>query len=158
MYRNLSLDSTTGSDVFYAERSSEESSPIKKNTPAVINSTELSGALERETSTISSVASPEQQIVTIASHSNEPTFPYGFGNQNPISPQPQGLQLATQPLQRAGYYGSNLSGRNIQPPITGTLYPVSSFYAPNEFQHQWRLGDTAYNHRWQYVLLFWGWA
>ena len=32
------------------------------------------------------VASPEPQIVTIDSDSNEPTFPYGFRNQNPIVP------------------------------------------------------------------------
>ena len=55
----LSLDSSfTESDVFYVERSSEESSPIRNNTPAVLNSTELSGAMARETITISSVTSP----------------------------------------------------------------------------------------------------
>ena len=86
MYRNPALDSTTDSDVFYVERSSEEGSPIRNNTPAVLNSTELSGALDREAITISSVASPEPQIVTIDSDSNEPTLPYGFGNQQPIIP------------------------------------------------------------------------
>ena len=80
------MDSTTESDVFYVERSSEEGSPIKNNTPAVLNSTALSITLEREAITISSVASPEPQIVTIDSDSNEHTFPYGFVNQNPIIP------------------------------------------------------------------------
>ena len=75
MYRNLSLDSTTDSDVFYVERSSTDGSPVRNNTPAVLNSTELTGAMERETITISSVASPEPQIVTIDSDSNERTFP-----------------------------------------------------------------------------------
>ena len=42
--------------------------------------------MEREAITISSVASPEPQKVTIDSDSNEPTFPYGFGHQNPIVP------------------------------------------------------------------------
>ena len=42
--------------------------------------------LEREAITISSVASPEPQIVTIDSDFNKPTFPYGFGHQNPIVP------------------------------------------------------------------------
>ena len=84
MYRNLSLDSTTDSDVFYVERSSTEGSPIRNKTPAVLNSTELSGAMEKETITISTIASPEPQIVTIDSDSNKPTFPYVFGNQNPI--------------------------------------------------------------------------
>ena len=36
--------------------------------------------------TISSVASPEPQIVTIDSNSKEPTFPYAFGTQHPIVP------------------------------------------------------------------------
>ena len=36
--------------------------------------------------TISSVASLEPQIVTIDTDSNEPTYPYGFGNQHPIVP------------------------------------------------------------------------
>ena len=42
--------------------------------------------METEAITVSSVASPEPQIVTIDSDSNEPTFPYGFGHQNPIVP------------------------------------------------------------------------
>ena len=84
---NLSLDfSSTESDVFYVERSSEEGSQIRNNTPAILNSTELSGAMERETITISSVASPEPRIVTLDSDSKEPTIPYGFGSQHPIVP------------------------------------------------------------------------
>ena len=42
--------------------------------------------MARETITISSVVSPEPQIVTIDSASNDPTFPYGFSNQHPILP------------------------------------------------------------------------
>ena len=86
MYRNFSLDASTDSDVFYVEHSSAESSPIINNTPVILNSTRLSGAMEKEAITISSVASPEPQIVTIDSDSNEPTFPYRFGHQNPIVP------------------------------------------------------------------------
>ena len=83
----LSLDySSEKSDVFYVERSSEEGSPIRNNTPAVLNSTDLSGAMAKETITISSVALSEPQIVTIESDSNEPTNPYGFGIQHPIVP------------------------------------------------------------------------
>ena len=79
----LSLDfSSTESD----QRSSEEGTPSRNNTPAVFNSPQLSGAMARETITFSSVASQEPQIVTIDSDSNEPTIPYGFGNQNPIVP------------------------------------------------------------------------
>ena len=86
MYRNSSFNSSTDSDVFYVEQSSPERSPIRHNTPTILNSTQLSGALDPETITISSVASPEPQIVTIESDSNEPTFPYAFGAQYPIVP------------------------------------------------------------------------
>ena len=86
MYRNLALNSSTDSDVFYVEHSLPESSSIRNNTPATLNSTQLSGAMDTETITISSVASPEPQIVTIESDSNEPTFPYAFGTQHPIVP------------------------------------------------------------------------
>ena len=84
---NLSLDfSSTESDVFYVEQSSEEGSFIQNNTPAILNSTDTSGAMEREVITISSVASPEPRIVTLDSDSNDPTIPYGFGSQQPIVP------------------------------------------------------------------------
>ena len=79
MYRNSSFNSSTDSDVFYVEQSSPERSPIRHNTPIMLNSTQLSGAMDPETIKISSVASPEAQIVTIESDSNEPTFPYAFG-------------------------------------------------------------------------------
>ena len=85
MYRNPNLNSSTDSDVFYVEHSSAESSPIRNNTPAILNSTQLSGTMEPEAITIS-VASPEPQIVTIESDSNEPTFPYAYGTQHPILP------------------------------------------------------------------------
>ena len=86
MYRNLNLDSSTDSDVFYVERSSPGSSPIRHNTPEILNSTQLSGAMDPETIKISSVASPEPHKVTIESDSNEPTFLYAFGIQHPIVP------------------------------------------------------------------------
>ena len=84
---NISLDyCSTESDVFYVEQTSTEGSPIRNNTPAILNSTEISGAMEREVITISSVPSPEPRIVTLDSDSNEPTMSYGFGNQQPILP------------------------------------------------------------------------
>ena len=99
MYRNPSLNSSTDSDVFYVEHSSPEGSPIRNNTPAIFNSTQLSGAMEPEAITISSVASPEPQIVTIESDSNEPTFPYAFGTQHPIVPPSlNDLNLPPNPL------------------------------------------------------------
>ena len=82
---NISLDSSsTESDVFYVEQSSTEGSPIRNITPALLNSAEISGAMEREVITISSVASPEPPIVTLDSDSKDPTSPYGFGSQQPI--------------------------------------------------------------------------
>ena len=86
MYRSFSLNESTDSDVFYVEHSSAKISPIRNSTPAILNSTQLSGAKEPEAITISSVASPEPHIVTIDSDSNEPTFPYPFGTQHPIVP------------------------------------------------------------------------
>ena len=84
---NISLDScSTESDVFYVEQTLTEGSPIRNNTPAILNLTEISGAMEREVISISSVASPKPRIVTLDSDSNDPTMPYGFGNQQPIVP------------------------------------------------------------------------
>ena len=84
---NISLDScSTESDVFYVEQKSTKGNPIQNNTTAILISTETSGAMEREIITISSVASPEPRIMTLDSDSNDPTMPYGFGNQQPIVP------------------------------------------------------------------------
>ena len=53
---NTSLDSySTESDVFYVKQTSTEGSPVRNITPAILNSTEISGAMEREIITISSV-------------------------------------------------------------------------------------------------------
>ena len=85
MASNLSLNSTN-TDVFNVEQSSNDQSIPRPNTPIVLNSTEISGDDTRETFSISSIASPELQIVTIDDDSNEPTMPYGFGRQLPIFP------------------------------------------------------------------------
>ena len=97
---NLSLDSSsTESDVLYVKQSSEEGSPIRNHTPAILNSTEVSGTMEREVITISSVASPEPRIVMLDSDSNDPTIPYGFGNQLPIvAPSLNDLNLPPNPF------------------------------------------------------------
>ena len=84
---NISLNSSsTESDVFYVEQTSTEGSPIRNNSPAIFNSTEISGVMEREVISISTVPSPEPRIETLDSDSNDPTIPYGFGNQQPIVP------------------------------------------------------------------------
>ena len=86
MYQNSNLNSSTDSGVFYVEHSSPERSPMRNDTPAILNSTQLSGTMDPKTITISSVASPEPQIITIESDSNEPIFPYAFDAQYPIIP------------------------------------------------------------------------
>ena len=52
-YRKISLDASTDSDVFYVKYLLAGSSPIRYNTPAILNSTQLSGAMEPEAITIS---------------------------------------------------------------------------------------------------------
>ena len=74
------------SDVFYVEQSSNDTILPRPNTPIVLNSTEMSGNDTREFSTMSSIASPEPQIVRIDCNSNELTMPYGFGQQLSIIP------------------------------------------------------------------------
>ena len=86
MFKSISTDSlSTDLNVFNVERSSGENILLKLNTPDTLNSAEFSGALAKDVVTISSIASPEPQIVTNESHSKEPTMPYGYGRQ-PIIP------------------------------------------------------------------------
>ena len=85
MASNSSQD-LTDFDVFHVEQSSNDQSIPRPNTPIILNSTEISGDDTREMISISSIASPEPQIVTIDDDSNEPTMPYGFGRQLPIIP------------------------------------------------------------------------
>ena len=87
----LSLDSSsTESDVFYVERSSEEGSPARNNTPVVFTSPIQHSYQEqwlgRRLLSPPSLRWLEPQMVTIDSDSNEPTIPYGFGSQHPIVP------------------------------------------------------------------------
>ena len=74
------------SDVFYVEQSSTEPSPQRHNTPDIFNSTELSEHHTARMPSVSSIASPQPQIITINDDSNERTMPYGFGRQLPIVP------------------------------------------------------------------------
>ena len=82
---NISLASDD-SDVFYVEQSSIEPSPQRHNTPDIFNSTELSEHHTARMPSVSSIAPPQPQIITINDDSNEPTMPYGFGRQLPIVP------------------------------------------------------------------------
>ena len=85
MMSNISMASDD-SDVFYVEQSSTEPSPQRHNTPDIFNSTELSEHLVARIPSVSSIASPKPQKITINDDSNEPTMPYGFGRQLPIVP------------------------------------------------------------------------
>ena len=73
-------------DVFWVKRSLGEQRPLKNKTPNVLNFAEFSGGDAREVIRVSFVASPEPQIVTIESDSNEPTIPYGNGRKQLIIP------------------------------------------------------------------------
>ena len=118
------------------ERSSEEDSPARNNTPAVLNSSQLSGAMARETIAISSVASLELQIVTIESDSNERTIPYGFHSQHQIVPPsltdhnlpPSPLSVfATMAVIRTDEeYGPESPGPSIASPIPRPPMDVST--------------------------------
>ena len=86
---NLTSDismASSDSDVFYVEQISNEPSPQRNNSPNILNSTELSQIDTARMPSVSSIASPEPQILTIHDNSNEPTGPYGFVRQLPIVP------------------------------------------------------------------------
>ena len=74
MASNISIDSVD-SDVFFVEQLSNKPSPQRNNSPSFLNSTELSETYTTEMPTISPVASPEPQIVTLNDDSNEQTMP-----------------------------------------------------------------------------------
>ena len=98
MASSLSANSID-SDVFYVEQSTNDQSPPWPNTPIVLNFTEMSGDDTRDLISISSIASPEPQIVTTDSSSNELTIPYGFGPQLPnIPPSLNDMNLLPNPL------------------------------------------------------------
>ena len=74
------------SDVFFVEQISNEPSPRRNNSPNILNSTEISHTHTAQMPSVSSIASPEPQILTIHDNSNEPTMTYGFGRQLLIVP------------------------------------------------------------------------
>ena len=72
--------------MFYVEQISSEPSPRRHNTPNILNSTEMSEHHTTRMPSVSTIAPPEPRILTIDDDSNEPTMPYGFGQQLPIDP------------------------------------------------------------------------
>ena len=85
MSSNISIVSVD-SDVFYLGQISNEPSPQRKNSPNILNSTELSEHHTTGMPSVSSIESLEPQIFTINDDSNDPTMPYGFRRQLPIVP------------------------------------------------------------------------
>ena len=87
------------SDVFFVEQFSNEPSPQRNNSPKIRNSTEPSGTHTREMAIIFWVATSEPDVVTLDDDSNDPTFPYEFGAQQPIvSPSLNNLNLPPNPF------------------------------------------------------------
>ena len=85
MSSNISVASSD-SGVFFVEQISNEPSPQRNNSPNILNSTEISQTHTARMPSVSLIASPEPQILTIHDDSNEPTMPYGFGRQLSIVP------------------------------------------------------------------------
>ena len=89
-----------------------------------------------ETITISCVALLEPQIVTIGSDSIEPTIPYGFGGQHPIAPPSlKDLNLPPNPFNVLATIAVIRAHEEYSPQITGALYLLSNFDAPNECEY-----------------------
>ena len=129
---NISLDSTD-SDVFFVEQSSTEPSPQRHNTPIILNSTELSEQHAVRMPSVSSIASPQPQIFTIDDDSNEPTMPYGFGQQHPIVPPSlNDLNLPPNPfnivatMAIASNTGDDNDGYSPQSPEQSLPSPIST--------------------------------
>ena len=85
MASNISMGSVD-SDVFFVEQLSDEPSPQRNNSPNNLSSTELWRTHPREMPTISLVAFPKPDIVTLDDDSNESRRPNEFGRQLPIIP------------------------------------------------------------------------
>ena len=98
MSSNISIDSID-SDVFYGENISNDPSPQRNNSPNILNSTQLSQHHTAGMPSVFSIAFPDHYIFNINDSSNEPTMPYGFGQQLPIVPPSlNDLNLPPNPL------------------------------------------------------------
>ena len=74
MSSNTSI-SSGDSDVFFVEHISNEPSPRQNNSPNILSSTEISHTQRARMPSVSSIASPERQSLTIHDESNEPAMP-----------------------------------------------------------------------------------
>ena len=83
MSSNILIDSVV-SDVFFVEQISNESSPQRKISSHILNSTEISHTHTAGMPSVTSIVSPEPQILTSNDDPHEPTIQFGFGRQLPI--------------------------------------------------------------------------
>ena len=164
MASNTSIDSLD-SDVFFVEQISNEPSPQRNNSPKILNSTQLSQTHRAGMPSVSSIASPEPQILTINDNSNEPTMPYGFGRQLPIVPPnlndlnlpPNPINiLATMELVNQTEDGND-DHYSPQSPESSEPSPEPSEPSPTSTPptHFRQLGDVLHDNRWKHVLLRW---
>ena len=125
---------STDCDVFFVEHISNEPSPQRKSSPNILNSTEISHTHKAGMPSVSSIASPERQILTIHEGSNEPTMPYGFGRQlsivlpslNDLNRPPNLFNiLATMALVNITQDGIN-DNNSPQSPETSEPSPIST--------------------------------
>ena len=159
MFR-LNFPKSNDSVLFYVEQSSNGHSPPKPNTPIVLNSTEMSGNNTRKMITLSSIASPGPQIVTIDSDSKEQTMPFRFGRQLPnIPPIVSDLNLAPNPFDilatkvvanpRAEIHDENYSPQSPEPsepsPISTPPMNLSTIKGRG----------SSHDEGWWYILLRW---
>ena len=158
MASNLSLN-LTDTDVFYVEQSSNDQSIPRPNTPIVLNSTEVSGDDTREMISISSIASPEPQIVTIDDDSNEPTMPDGFGRQLPITPPSlNGLKLPPNPFNILATMAvasntEETNDDNYSPQSPDPVRTLPNIDAPNERERLQQLGDVLHDDERRHISL-----
>ena len=149
MASNISID-LVDSDVFFVEQFSNEPGPQRDNSPKLLNSTELSRTHLREMPTISSVASPEPDFVTLNDNSNEPTMPYGFGRQlSIIPPNLNDLNLPPNPFNilatMAALNHEHDNNYSPQPPEPSEPSPISTSPMNVSSFDSWETSHTTTN-------------
>ena len=157
---NTSIDSVDY-DVLFVEQISNEPSPQRNNSPNILTSTELSQTHTAGMPSVSSIASPEPQILTINDDSNEPTRPYGLGRQLPIVPPSlNDPKLTPKPFNVLATMAvvnhtedSNDNNYTSKSPEPSEPSPILTPF--NEFKHFRQLGDVSLDDRWQQVLFQW---
>ena len=158
----ISIDSVD-SDVFFVKQLLNEPSPQRNNSPNFLNSTELSGTHVREMPTISTVGSPELDIVSLDDYSNEPTMPYRFGR--PLSSIPLSLNDLNLPpnpfniLAKMVVVNHTEDGNdeNYSPQSPEPYDPSPHLNTTHERQYIQQLGNAAH-HNWRQHLLIGGGA